>query len=215
MSNNVSGLPGRGQTLLTGAGRTLAATGQSEKLEGVVKEFNDRDSTSTALVKPLRSQQKVTMILVRNVSGIALLPKRLCVWKTGKRGRQVDGYARLDHCEVAGVVDECLPAAGVPNYDLFWLAVKGPHLVRTSLGADVTNVINEHDVLTALTAITSQSTTAGCCQALLYNAMTASTTNAVSICLNYIGRAMTARTTANTGGVAATGYTLVDLQINK
>ena len=214
MADNVSGLPGRGQTLLSGAGRTLAATGQAEKLEGILKEFNDRDSTSTARVKPLRSQAKVVMRLVRNVSGIALLPKRLCVWKTGKRYRQVNGYSYDDHAETAGVVDECLPSAGVPNNDLFWLAVKGPHLVRTAMEGNVLNYMNEGDVLTSLTAVTSQSTTAGVCRALLVNGMTATTTQAVSICLNNIGRALTARTTANTAGTTV-GFTLVDLDIMK
>lgn len=215
MSNNVSGLPGRGQTLLTGAGRTLASTGQSEMLEGVLKEFNDRDSTSTALVKPLRSQAKVTMRLVRNVSGIALKPKFLVTWKTGKRFRQVDGYCCTDHQECAGVVDECLPAAGVPNYDLFWIAVKGPHLCKTSRTAnDAECTIAEGAPLTALTAVTSQSTTAGRVQAMLWNGMTASTTQSVSICLNTIGRALTARTSANTGE-STLGFTLVDLCIMK
>ena len=214
MADTVSGLPGRGQTYLTGAGRTLASSGEMDLKLGVLKNFADRDSTSTAKVMPLRSQRQVTMMFVRNVSGIALLPKRLVRWKSGYRNRQVDGYCTADYAEAAGVVDECLPAAGVPNYDGFWIAVKGPHLCLTALEGNENNVIVMDDILSALTAATSQATTAGRVWCPLYNAMTATTTSTMSIALNNLGRAMTARTTANTGGLT-TGVVLVDLDILK
>ena len=66
MADTVSALPGRGQTLLSGAGRTLAATGQAVKLEGTLKNFADRDSTATGLSNR-RTNAQVTMMLVRNV----------------------------------------------------------------------------------------------------------------------------------------------------
>ena len=213
MADTVSPLPGRGQTLLSGAGRTLAATGQAVKLEGTLMNFNDRDSTATGLAT-LRSNRQVTMMLVRNVSGFAVLSKRMVRWKTGKRGKQIDGYSCIGEEEVAGVVDEFIGSAGVPNNDLFWMAVKGPALIRKGLAASAAdNEFEVGELLTALTAATSQCTSAGS----PYTGLAAGTTNitaAVSMVINQIGRALSAATSANTGG-SAVPYLLADLDILK
>jgi len=208
MADNVAGLPGRGQTLLSGAGRTLSSTGQASKLEGIAKWFSDRDSTVTGL-NVLRSQKRVLMMLVRNASGIALASKAVVTWASGYRNKRVAGYCTLDHQEIAGVVDEFIGSSGVPSNDLFWLAVKGPSLVRKSNAADATCVFTAGDILTSLTAATSQAATAGRIQPFT---TTTNVTNAVSIILNRIGRALSASTTAQTGG-SATPNLLVDLEL--
>ncbi len=208
MADTVAGLPGRGQTLLSGAGRTLSSSGQASKLEGLAKWFADRDSTATRL-NALRSQKRVLMMLVRNASGIALASKAVVTWASGYRNKRVAGYCTLDHQEIAGVVDEFIGSSGVPANDLFWLAVKGPALVRKSNAADATCLINAGDILTSLTAATSQAATAGRIQPF---GTTTNVTNAVSIILNRIGRALSASTTAQTGG-SATPNLLVDLEL--
>lgn len=194
MADNVTTLPNRGKTLLSGDNRTLSSTGQSP--EGVVKYFDDVAPSTTPGVKSKRSDKQVKCVLVRNAAGVALLPKLVVKWKSGKRGKQVDGYCNVDHEACAGVVDEHLPAAGVPANDLFWLAVEGPTLVTTSSVGDATNVWAVDQIATALTAATSQgSATAGRVRPF---AVTTNTTNVASIAFNRIGRAMSAKTTANT-----------------
>lgn len=65
--------------------------------------------------------------VVRNVSGVNLKPARIAVYKAADPYEtQVDGYTYAVGDRPAGVVDEFLPPAGVPNNDLFYLVVEGP-----------------------------------------------------------------------------------------
>lgn len=68
--------------------------------------------------------------VVRNASGAALLPKRIVTYQCTtsiKPGTRVDSYALNNASNnLAGVVDEYLPATGVPANDLFYIVVKGP-----------------------------------------------------------------------------------------
>jgi len=195
MADAVTGLPGRGNTFLTGPNRTAPTTyGNSVLLEGTKKNFKDV-TPGTVGMHTLRSGLEVQCILVRNTSTIALLPKRVVKFAAGYRNQRVDAYCRLDSESVAGVVDEYLPATGVPVNDLFWLVVKGPCLVKTSLGGDVTNFIAEGDPLVALTAATTGATTAGRIQPF---AITSNATFAASGAMNLLGRAMSARATTQT-----------------
>jgi hypothetical protein len=204
MSDNVSGLPRRGQTYFGGTVPTTV--GQSASVEGFQKTFNDVDpSASTSGPKTRRSNRKVECMLVRNGSGITLAAKRLVTWKAAYRGKRVGGYARLDFTEAAGVVDDHIGSGGVADGDLFWLVRKGPCLCRTPLEANALNVMNEGDVLVALTAVTSQATTAGRVAAW---AVTSDVTSTFQAAINRVGRAMSAKTTANTNADV-----LVDLEI--
>lgn len=205
MSNSVAGFPRRGRTFYEGnTPPTDANIGQSLKLEGLQKSFSDTDPSVTAGPKLNRSNRRVECRLVRNVSGITLAAKRLVTWAAGYRGRRVDGYATLGTQECAGVVDDHIGAAGVLDNDLFWLVQKGPCLCRTDVAALVSIV--EHDLLVALTAVTSQSTTSGRVVALV--AGTTNVTFMVSAAVNRVGRAISAKTTANTNADI-----LVDLEI--
>ena len=193
MADSVTTLPRRGQTLLTGTGRTLGTSGTAPA--GAQKDFAYYTTPTTPGAIMPAQQAMTTCILVRNRSGIALLPKRIVKWKSGSEGKEVDGYCAVDFECVAGVVDEHLPAAGVPANDLFWIAVKGPSLVLTDLANSAANVHAVGRPFTALTAATSQATTAGRAQAF---AVTTTVTSVMSIAFNKIGRAMSAKTTNQT-----------------
>jgi len=203
MSDNVTTLPRRGQTLLSGAGRTLSSSGQSP--EGAEKWFKDVDPSTGAL----RSNKMVKCVLVRNTAGTTLYGKQIAKWKSGYRNKQVDGLSCVDFEECAGVIDDHLGSAGVPANDLFWLVVQGPALVRTSRAANAENVWSVGQVATALTAVTSGATTAGRPRPF---AVTTTVTTIMSVAFNRIGRAMSAKTTAQSGE-SATPYVLLDLNI--
>lgn len=200
MSNVNGALPIRGQTFLSGnANRTITATMGVDK-EGTLLEFDDVDPTATGGVKTKRSNRKVTCLLVRNEAAAALLPKFIAKWKSGQRGRQVDGYTCITNEAAAGVIDEFLGSSGVAVHDLFWLTVKGPTLIKTPLEGDGTNVISVDDLLGALTAATSGATTSG---RVRVNALTATSTATTdgglgNVLMNSFGRALSAKTTANT-----------------
>jgi hypothetical protein len=86
-----------------------------------VFEVNAPDDPSGRLVR---------VKVVRNVSGQNLKPSRLAVFKAlDPYETQVDGYTFAVGDRPAGVIDEFLPAAGVPNNDLFYLVINGPTLV--------------------------------------------------------------------------------------
>lgn len=193
MATNVINLPGRGQTYLKGPNRTPGSTyGTSVALEGIRKTFKDVDYSSTDSIKPPRSGGEVECILVRNTSGIALLPGRVCVWATTAQGRRVDGYTSLDQGQpVAGIVDEFLPTAGVADDDLFWLVVKGPALVKKALSAAT---LAKDDYVVAITAATSQATTAGRIVSIV---ATSNATACQSQALNRIGIAMSTSATTD------------------
>lgn len=189
MSDNVTSLPNRGKTLLTGAGRTLASTGQAPV--GARKSFKNINP-STGL---LRDNTMVDCILVRNVSGTTLYKEQVVRWKSGSRS-EVDAKCYVDFVDVAGVVDEHLGSAGCPNYDCCWIAVKGQSLVKTSRtasDAEASFAVNQPVV--ALTAATSQATTAG---RVWPAGLTTTVTTIMSIAANRIGKALSATTSANT-----------------
>ncbi len=200
--NATGGLPPRGKVYLTGPNRTADSTGtQSKSVEGSVKVFKDIDYSGTTGVNALRSNNDVHCILVRNTSGVALLPKMAVTWKAGQRGKQVDGYADFSPDRaIAGIVDEWLPAAGVANNDYFWLVVKGPTLALTAKEADGTNVIEVDDWLVNNTAAASTFSTTGgrVIPAISVAGVTTNITFANSNQLYKFARAMSAKTTANT-----------------
>lgn len=202
MSDNVTGLPKRGFTY---HGGTPDSIGKTIGLEGHPMKFmDDLPGTGGTGARVKRSDGHVYAILVRNVSGITLTPGRTVSWKAGFRGKRIDGFTTTTAQEVAGVVDDQLPAAGVANNDLFWLLTKGNVLIKTPLAAGAGSVFAEGDVLVALTAATSQATTAGRPAVLA----SAATTNTAAAIINRYARVMSAMTTAQTNT-----NMLVDLSI--
>jgi len=194
----------QGQDVPTGSDLTY-----SEGILGHENYFDHKSVPTEFGPILLTSQKKICARLVRNVSGIALLPGYTVTWRDadGIRNKEVDGYARTTAAEVAGIVDPFLPSSGVRDDDVFWLIVAGPVLAKTSLAGNAENVISRGDIMYALTAATSQATTAG---RVISYAATTGTTTALSQILNRIGRAMSAKTTDNTNADV-----LVDVHVDR
>lgn len=170
-------------------------------LEGQVCTFTNVvvPSGSTTLRVPL-NDGPIQARLVRNVSGITLLPGRLVIYKAGQQDKRVDGYTSTTAERAAGVVDPWLNATtGVPNGDLFWIVISGTVPVRRSLSNSAADDA-EGDTLYAITAATSQATTAGRFTRWVGTFSAAETTDgtAAKILRNAIGLAMSACTTAGT-----------------
>lgn len=200
MADKVTGMPRRGKTY---SGGTPASIAQSVALEGMEIIFTD-DFKEGAGVRKARSSQMTHAVLVRNTSGFNLTPGRSVSWASGYRGRRVDGYTRTTAQEVAGYVDDQLPAAGVAPNDLFWLLRKGPALIKTPTAGGAGNVFAEGDILVALTAATSGGPTAGRPAVVAV----AATTNSYLSIVNRAARVMSAMTTAQTDS-----NMLVDLEL--
>ena len=201
MSDNVLGLaPNRGKYYNV----TSTTATQSASLEGLQKYFPD-NVAGAAQPDTKRSGRRVLMRLVRNSSGINLLPKKAVVWETGYRGKRVDGYAASTAAEVAGIVDDQAPAAGIPDNALFWIHRQGPALLLNDLASGATTVIAEGGMVVALTAAASTGTTAG---RIVAQTLTGATAVLAGQIQNRIGKAMTARTTANTNADV-----LVDMEL--
>ena len=184
---------GRGETFYNGD--TIDANDLGGlHLEGKEWVFNDEDPTTDTT----RSNKYVTCRVVRNTSGIALLPKRIAAFEVDATnpdewGRRVAGYTTVTD-EEGYPIDEYLPAAGVPDNDLFYVVVRGPAVVLTAL-TDFNPAIGGGDWLAAITAATSQATTAGRVTNHDISGATSVLANAI---MNRIGRALSAATTANT-----------------
>jgi hypothetical protein len=186
----------RGSTWYGGATPDTSNYGVSTKVEGVEVWFdNTVPGASPNNVRTIRNAKKVKCRAVRNVSGVNLLPGFAVVCQTTIRTR-VDGYSITDFGTVAGVVDDHLPTAGVVNGDIFWLIVQGECLMKTGKSADVTNVWTAGDNVIALAAAAStHSTTAGRVVPFI---ATSNATFIGSAAINRIGKALSAKTTANT-----------------
>lgn len=172
-------------------------------LEGKEYLVEDVDISDPLNVKA-RSGFYVRIRAVRNISGIALLPKRLVQFSLvagDAYPSKVIGYAALDAQHTA-VVDEYLPSAGVPNNCLFWVVVGGPTLCLTAMASAIAISIGQ--VVVALTAAASTGTTAG--RVTLQNTTLTSVTAAANFdasglanqIQNRLGRAMSAATTSQT-----------------
>jgi hypothetical protein len=157
-------------------------------------QFEDRDYSSTSGAFPTLSNNMVTVRVVKNSSGIALLPSRLVRFKAGTNCTEVDGYGFTTGDKPIAVVDEYLPSAGVPNGDYFFVVTHGPTSVLTDLAAGANNLVPEESALIALTAASSQATTAGRVAPLDLTA-TDSTNKAI---IGVFARALSAKTTAQT-----------------
>lgn len=196
MADNMQqGLWPRGNTLYNGGTINSAQVPTDPTIEGIQCAF--KDILWNTVNQPVRTHNMVICQVVRSNATFGLLGKYLARWRAGYFGRQVDGYAYETPAQGVGkpvAVDEFITlSGGVPQYDCFWVVVRGPSLVVTSLGADATNVIVEHQNLMALTAVSSGATTAGRVQPLA-----AGTTAPVEYVLGAIGRALSAKTTGNT-----------------
>jgi hypothetical protein len=187
---------GRGSTYVNGSYTIDANNLPGAEVLGRVVQFEDLDYSSAG-AKSSRTGFLVKCLAVRNVAGFALLPKRLVKLRKTSNTllAEVDGYARTTAEGPVFPIDEWLPAAGVPDDDVFYVVIEGPATVLTPLEADANNVFNVGDVLVSLTAATSGATTAGRVRPQDLTGATALLGDQIQ---NRIGRALSARTTANT-----------------
>lgn len=155
------------------AGQTLDVSSSyanvpNQDWEGMECVANDIDPSNTTRK---RSSSFIKTIVLRNCSGVVLLPGRFVAYSV--KSKRVNGYTRLSNAagaaslvnggDAAGVVDPYLnPAAGVPDGDLFHCVVEGPCLIKTpKTGAEfgqATSWIAGND-LVALTFTTALATT--------------------------------------------------------
>ena len=203
MADIAAGLPELGRTY-HGPNKTLDSTyGTDVGLEGRTARFDDYAPGQAAGVKVLRSNRQKTCMLVRNVTPSTVLePKRAVQWATGYHGKRVAGHVILPDAEVAGIVDEHLPAAGVRQHDLFWITVAGPSLVKISnVGGEA--AISEFEMLVSATAAASNHADSGRVDAIVDGSVDA--LNA----FRHIGIALSAATAANTGNDLLADITLM------
>lgn len=184
----------RGRTFYDGLSIDSTNLGGVDQ-EGYEREFEDVNPTTGAI----RTPNRVRCRLMRNISGIAALPKRAVSHHAGANwGKRFDGYTDVLADKLfAGVVDEHLPSAGCPVNDICWVVVYGPTLVLTDL-ASLTSAINIGDAICAGTAATSEATTAGRVVPVTMTQGGTTGQTALDMAINYIGRALSARTTDNT-----------------
>jgi hypothetical protein len=187
-------------------GSTAGVTGSTDKqeLEGKWYFVEDRNYGTTPNVPRAYYGQHGGMMykkvrVVRNVSGVAILPRQLCTFVSTVYPMQVDGLACVTAME-AFPADEFLPAAGVKNNDLFYIVEEGPAELLTDLAAGANNLLvastgGANSWLVALTAATSQCTTAG---RVAPQSTSGATTALAQQIMGRIGLCLSSMTTAQT-----------------
>lgn len=161
-------------------GQTLGVSSASDGTGwvGAVKTFPDVNPRTGRV----RSNRLKRCIAVRNVSTVAILPKKLVTFKNGSVS-EVDGFNRLTDGVPAGVSDEYLPSTGAAVNDVFWITVDGP--TEVSLG-----VANEAALGTTIVGLTAAASTDS---ATAGRAQTSANTLLIP---GYVGVALSAGTTA-------------------
>ncbi len=124
-------------------GGTAAST-DATHLEGKEYIVECIDYSDTGVTKPSLTGRYKKVRIVRNVTGSALLPKRIAKMKTDGSAKeylsQVDEYATTVG-ELGYPIDEFLPAAGVGDQELFYVVVEGLAKVTSAAAGDTTIAI--------------------------------------------------------------------------
>jgi len=112
------------------------------------------------------TQHMVKVMLVRNVSGVALLPARVVTLKTSNATvralDEVSGYVNVVNTAHCVFSDPYLPSAGVPDKSLFLAVIGGPTYVRLSgTSGDTNGDITAGDYLISAATGSSATDTAG------------------------------------------------------
>lgn len=188
-------------------GKTLKGTDSAGTLintewEGRLYEMDATDYSTAQLRgnKTLLTGRQVTVRVVRNTSGAVQLGKRIVRaeldgYETVGRS---SGYARTTlEGNILGASDPYLDSNGVAADDLYLVVVEGPTTVLTPDTGTGMIDIAVGDSLIAATAAASTNATAGRIRGLTLAGQTAAT-DAFNAAMNCIGRALSARTTAET-----------------
>ena len=189
-------------------GETLTGTDDDGNLVnddvlGLIYEFPAVDTTATAIRgnKARKTGKTIKAVALRNESGLTLYGKRV-VKLTETAGyslvESVDGYAPTLADGNIVIVDDQLSSTGVADDDIFWGIISGPVTVLTStVGADFNGDIAVGSPLVAATGSTSGNSTSGRVSNVTIAGQTAGTV-AFQMADNLVGRALSARTTAET-----------------
>ena len=165
-------------------------------LEGHEFEVEDYEAPSGSGSVARRTGWVRRYRVVRNSAGIALSAKYLVQFSTtaGHYGKRVVGYNET-LARKAYPIDDRLSTT-VTSLHLFLIGVGGPFLCITHPVGDGTNVISVGDKLVAESAAASTvATTAGRVVPQVLTGATALLANQIQ---NYVGHALSAKTTANT-----------------
>jgi hypothetical protein len=192
MPSNVITPPGLGQTYYGGNVPASTYWNETTRMEGIVRDFEDKAPKTAAGPQTERSALRKRCRYMRNASGFTVYGKFVVKHQAAYRDKRFAGLCAVDAEEVAGVVDENLPSTGCVDGDLCWVTQNGPTEVMGSLDA---NTISVDDWVIALTAATSNATTAGRVAAY---AQSSSVTVESDQIKNRIGIAMSSRTAAQT-----------------
>lgn len=115
----------RGTTGYAGNSVPNASALQFQAQLGQVREFQDVNPDPNATTLTTKTNLRVVCILLRNTTGSALLPKDVIKIDPTDPSRVASAKSSAANQHIA-VVDEYLPAAGVPDDDVFWAVIKGP-----------------------------------------------------------------------------------------
>lgn len=204
MSRENSQLFGRGETAY-GPDNTIDSNNlKYANWLGQEKVFEDIDFSASGAVKTHRSGEKVCCRAVRNTSGVALLPKELVQLDTAGQNAIGRGVNDSQHCYP---VDEFLPSAGVRDDDVFYVVVEGPAMCRAphtggGFNGDIVAGDMLHSVTTTAGSTQTGTTTEGG-RVAKFSTVAATTVaqfnGLLAFVKNWVGTALTARTTGNTG----------------
>lgn len=106
-------------------GETTEAT-RLPKLLGTVLNFPNIAAVASSGPNITRDARPVRMRLIKNDSGVAWLPGQIIAYKTLLAGTAGTNPAAAATAVAHGVVDHCVPAAGVPNGHACWVTEDGP-----------------------------------------------------------------------------------------
>lgn len=122
-------------------------------LEGM--EFIVRDSGPNEFISTPPTLRCCKIRLVRNLSAINLLPRRVVALDPTNNYRSTLGYAQAASGEIAFPVDQFLPATGVAPNDLFYVVTGGPAEVMLPHSAPDTILVGSLiEVLFATSGVT-------------------------------------------------------------
>ena len=203
MSRDNSQLFGRGETAYGPDGTIDSNNLKYATWLGQEKAFEDIDWGASGSVKTHRTNQLVYCRAVRNTSGITLLPKDYV--QLNAAGTEAIGRVTLDS-EHGYPVDEYLPSAGVRANDVFYVVVEGPAMMKAPysggpFNGDIAVRAMLHSVTTTAGS-TQAGTTSEAGRVANFSTVAATTVAQFNALLaftkNWVGTALTARTTGNT-----------------
>jgi hypothetical protein len=126
---SLQNFPGLGNAI---SGKDSDGTLRNDKFLGGLRWFESLDRDRIAMLpRGLDDGAWICAILLRNTRGSALLPGNLGALNVAGSGdsdlyTEVTGYATAAWMRTVVLIDPWLPAAGVPDDDLFWGIIKGP-----------------------------------------------------------------------------------------